>query len=109
MKKLLHITTPHMTYKAVWEKQTSGWKCIQASPIIKWMVGKPINTISAYISKKKWTYEWFDIPKKSLIKPTKGLLKTSYSDAIKVKGIGHKTMALRYEEMRALLNQKGGE
>ena len=61
-QKLLRITAPHFVAGAVWEFN-HGWVCVDAAPIIKWMVGKPPAQIRDYILKKNWSYEWLSIKK----------------------------------------------
>jgi len=53
---LLRIETKYFCAGALFEKKDGKWECVQAAPIIKWMVGKPIAVIENYA--KRHTYQW---------------------------------------------------
>lgn len=55
--KLLRVVAPHFVAGAVWEFK-HGWQCVEAAPIIKWMVGKHPREVSSYLERKGWSYEW---------------------------------------------------
>jgi hypothetical protein len=52
---IVQVTAPHFVAGAVFD--TYG-DCIQAAPIIKWMVGKHFNEINSYVKPKGWTVRW---------------------------------------------------
>lgn len=54
---LLRIEAPHFVAGAIWRKVDGEWRCIDAAPIIRWMVGKD-KSIAAYLRKKGWMYQW---------------------------------------------------
>jgi len=55
---LLRVTAPHFVAGAIWKKVNNRWTCIQAAPIIKWMIDKSPVEVQYYLNKRKWKYEW---------------------------------------------------
>ena len=60
-KKLLRIEAPYFTAGAIWERGAKDWLCVEAAPIIKWMIGKPALETKAYLDSKGWRYEWVEL------------------------------------------------
>jgi hypothetical protein len=56
--RLLHVTAPHFCAGAVWQHLRTGWTCIEAAPILKWMIGKSPLETHLYLQRKGWKYEW---------------------------------------------------
>ena len=44
------VTTPHFCAGAIF----NGYECVEAAPIIRWMVGKDFYEIDAYCKRNKW-------------------------------------------------------
>jgi len=55
---LLRIEAPHYVAGAVWNKRNDGWCCVEAAPIIRWMVGKEASTVGDYLKRKNYHYQW---------------------------------------------------
>jgi hypothetical protein len=55
---LLQITAPHFCAGAVFVvNQSRAWECVQAAPIIRWMVGMSSEEAKAYCHRKGWKWE----------------------------------------------------
>lgn len=57
-EKLLRVSAPHFVAGAIFVKGEVGWKCVNAAPIIHWMVGKSPEYLHRYIKRKGWKWEW---------------------------------------------------
>ncbi len=59
-EKLLRVVAPHYVAGAVWQNDGTGWRCINAAPIIKWMIGKDPQAVANYFNGKKkgYSYSW---------------------------------------------------
>jgi hypothetical protein len=56
---LLRVEAPHFVAGAVWVKiPGQSWRCTEAAPIIKWMVGKSPASCRTYLEKKRWSWKW---------------------------------------------------
>lgn len=62
-RALLSINAPHFNAGAVFHR-TDRWRCVEAAPIIKWMVGKNILALRSYLQKKGWEHEWIKLEDK---------------------------------------------
>ena len=49
-KQLLRIEAPHFVAGALF---TRG-RCVDAAPILRWCVGKPLLTITDYCKRRSW-------------------------------------------------------
>lgn len=56
--KLLRVQNDHFTAGAVFEKKGDRWVCIEAAPIIKWMLVIPFEEIKANLLKRGCRWEW---------------------------------------------------
>ena len=56
VEHLLRVEAPHFVAGAIWLRDP--WRCIDAAPILKWMVGKPAPDVARYLQKKRWPYNW---------------------------------------------------
>ncbi len=46
---------------AVWVRGDDGaWRCVEAAPIIAWMVGRDPEAIRRYMIGMGWTWRWAD-------------------------------------------------
>ena len=54
---LLRVTAPHFVAGAIWVKD-NRWKCVEAAPIIKWMIGKSPVEVQYYLNQRQWQYQW---------------------------------------------------
>jgi hypothetical protein len=57
-EKLLRVTAPHFCAGAIWRKDSNGWRCIDAAPILGWMIGKHPDYVRAYLDRKGYLREW---------------------------------------------------
>lgn len=57
-ERLLWINAPHFCAGAVWQRLEGQWQCVHAAPIIRWAIGKPAAEVKAYLTRKRWGYEW---------------------------------------------------
>jgi len=57
MVKLLKVNAPDFDADAVWRYE-NGWCCVEAAPVIKWMIGKRPAYVKMFLDKKQWSYEW---------------------------------------------------
>lgn len=63
-RKLMQVTAPHFCAGAVWERRAPDstepvtWVCIQAAPIMRWMVGKTLARVWAGLLCKGYGLEW---------------------------------------------------
>jgi len=60
-QRLLQVTAPHFCAGAVWQKREGKWVCVQAAPILKWMVGLSAETMKQRqpgMLRKGWTFVW---------------------------------------------------
>jgi hypothetical protein len=55
-ERILRVTAPHFCAGAVFVGPP--WRCVEAAPILKWMVRKPPAETRAYLDRKGWAYEW---------------------------------------------------
>lgn len=59
---LLQIEAPHMCAAAVWRNDAQGWRCVDAAPIISWMLERSVAETKAYLEGKKssagWSWTW---------------------------------------------------
>ncbi len=57
---LLRVTAPHFVAGAVWERvEGYEWRCTEAAPIIRWMVGKRSTDVRRYLNRKPgWSYTY---------------------------------------------------
>lgn len=39
-------------------RRGTGWVCVEAAPILKWMKGKQPDEVKAYLARKGWSYGW---------------------------------------------------
>lgn len=59
MQRLLRVEAPHFTAGAVWSRRHDGtWACVEAAPIIGWMVGKGPVEVKSYLIRKGWSFQW---------------------------------------------------
>ena len=54
MERLLRVIAPHFVAGAIWR----GRECIQAAPILRWMIGKQPASVAIYMTRKGWKWEW---------------------------------------------------
>lgn len=57
-ERLLWIDAPHFFAGAIWHHTGTEWACIEAAPIIRWMVGKSAADVARYLRTKGWQYGW---------------------------------------------------
>jgi len=59
-EKLLRVVAPKFVAGAIWRKENGIWRCVDAAPIIKWMIGKSAEQVADYLKKKQpgWTHSW---------------------------------------------------
>ena len=60
-EKILCVTTPYFCAGAIWENFNNTWKCTEAAPIIKWMIGlnsEDMKKRKEHLKKKGWKLEW---------------------------------------------------
>jgi hypothetical protein len=55
---LLVIDAPHYCAGSVWKKTGKMWECIEAAPIIRWMVGRDVQSVGNYLKKQGYSWEW---------------------------------------------------
>lgn len=58
MERLLWVDAPHFYAAAVWQRRPDGWHCVDAAPVLRWMVGKPPAEVGAYLRRKGWQFGW---------------------------------------------------
>lgn len=56
--RLLRVTAPHFVAGAIWRRDGPAWRCVDAAPILRWMVGKGAGEVKDYIARKGWAWEW---------------------------------------------------
>ena len=54
--RLLRVVAPHFVAGAIWRLELNGWECIEAAPILGWMVGKKGSEVVDYLNGKGWQY-----------------------------------------------------
>lgn len=60
VRRLLRVEAPHFVAGAIWEKSPAGWRCIEAAPILRWMVGKDRTQIATFLKNKGYSWSWLD-------------------------------------------------
>lgn len=56
--KLLRVEAPHFVAGAIWKGPP--WRCTEAAPILRWMVGKNADEVRDYLTRKGWRWQWLD-------------------------------------------------
>lgn len=56
--RLLRITAPHFVAGAIWRQVGPAWRCVDAAPILRWMVGMGAGEVRGYMTSKGWSWEW---------------------------------------------------
>lgn len=55
----LRIEAPHFVAAALWRREESGrWRCVDAAPILRYMVGWDAGRARAYLDRRGWTWGW---------------------------------------------------
>ncbi len=55
----LQVTNPYICAGATFKKEENGfWHCVNAAPILRWMMGMDTQAIVTRLRKKGFTYEW---------------------------------------------------
>ena len=54
----LRVEAPHFVAGAIFERAPDGWRCVEAAPILRWMLGKDGPAIGHYLQRRGWPYEW---------------------------------------------------
>ncbi len=57
-ERLLWVDAPHFFAGAVWSRVGGDWVCVEAAPILRWMIGKRPAFVRAYLARKKWGHGW---------------------------------------------------
>jgi hypothetical protein len=51
------------TAGAIWRRNDDGtWVCVNAAPIIRWMIGKAGEQVRRYMLGMGWHWQWIDPP-----------------------------------------------
>lgn len=58
--RLLRVTTDYFCAGAIWKKISGVWSCINAAPILKWMVGMNSDKAKLALLKMGANYEFLD-------------------------------------------------
>jgi hypothetical protein len=61
-RRVLRVTARHWCAGAVWELTPTGWRCIRAAPIIKWMTECDPRTARERLELMRYQWEWLDVP-----------------------------------------------
>lgn len=56
--KVMTVTAPTFIDRAQWRKRGSKWTCIDAGPVLRWMIGKPYHEVWRYLQRQHWTVGW---------------------------------------------------
>lgn len=56
--KVMKVTAPGFHGEALWRKRGSRWTCINAAPVLRWMVGKSYQEVFRYLQRKGWRVIW---------------------------------------------------
>lgn len=59
---MLRVSGRRFVAGAEWELTPDGWRCINAAPVIKWMIGCSPRTAHARLMRERLTWEWLDDP-----------------------------------------------
>lgn len=57
-ERLLWVDSGYFYAGAVWRRSGGSWACVEAAPVIRWMVGKRPDYVKAYVVRKGWAYGW---------------------------------------------------
>lgn len=53
---------PNICAAAVWRKDAQGWRCVDAAPILSWMMKRSVAETKAYLEGKRrsagWSWTW---------------------------------------------------
>jgi hypothetical protein len=55
---MMTVVAPHFSDQALWRKRGSKWTCINAGPVLRWMIGKPYHEVFRYLERKGWKIGW---------------------------------------------------
>lgn len=64
-RALLRVEAPNLVAAAIFAKGPSGWACIQAAPIIRWMERAGMARIREKLDSKGWPYRWITMDEKA--------------------------------------------
>lgn len=56
--KLLEVENEYFRAVAVWKKVLGYWSCVDAAPIIKWMVGMSRDNVKNELLKRGCKWQW---------------------------------------------------
>ena len=57
-RKLLIVTASHFVAGAVYEKRGNLWRCVDAAPIVFWLMSTPPKQAADIFRRRGWTWEW---------------------------------------------------
>ena len=57
-ERLLRVEAPHFVAGAVWLREGEVWRCVDAAPILRWMLGASAAYAREYIQLKGWSWIW---------------------------------------------------
>jgi hypothetical protein len=58
VRRILRVTSRHWVAGAVWENDGSGWRCVQAAPIIAWMMQCSADEARDRLTLTRYEWEW---------------------------------------------------
>lgn len=58
ISRVMQVSNEYFTAGAVWERRANVWGCVQAAPIIKWMVGMNSDKAKIELLKRGCRWEW---------------------------------------------------
>lgn len=56
--KLLEVENEYFRAVAVWKKVLGYWSCVDAAPIIRWMVGMSRDKVKNELLKRGCRWQW---------------------------------------------------
>ena len=59
-RRTLRVSSRRFVAGAEWELTPHGWRCINAAPVIKWMIGCSPRTAHARLMRERLTWEWLE-------------------------------------------------
>lgn len=57
-QRVLRVETHYFCAGSLWEKIGGTWSCVQAAPILRWMIGKTPDTVKLALLKMGARYEF---------------------------------------------------
>ncbi len=58
--RILRVEAPTFVAGAVWVQRPDGWACVDAAPILRWMIGTKPERVKSWLDRRGFHYEWIE-------------------------------------------------